>query len=71
MKLIIKTRDDIPMSTAIVYVEKVMAKGRISQARGIKHYCWACVFESGIVVAVRQKKTKDSADSFIVYKDKK
>ena len=71
MKLIIETRDNIDMATAIAYVESVMNKGRISEGRGIKHYCWVCVFESGIVVAVRQKKTNKSADSFIVYKDKR
>lgn len=53
-------------------VEKVLTVingGKISQAGGIKHYCWITVFrQSKITVGVTRKRNKNSADSFVVYK---
>lgn len=50
---------------AVLAVTKVIEDGRVSEARGIKHYCWITKF-AGITVYTRDKKTKTSADSFIV-----
>ena len=66
-RLIIDVRDGISDEDAITAVKQVVAEGRVSQAAGIPHYCWATVFTArNLVVAVRRKKTNASADSFIV-----
>lgn len=66
-KAIIEHADDVSLEQALHAVMRVVAKGRISEARGIKHFCWVTTFGSGLVVNTRDKKTDGSADSFYVY----
>ena len=70
-KLIINCYNIKPKE-ALLYVTSVIGDGKISEARGIKHYCWHTVFNRGTKeetsVSVNQKKTEKSADSFNVYR---
>lgn len=69
MKIIIKNEAGISEKRAIECIYRVIKIGRISNTRGIKHYCWVTTWENGIVVYTRDKKTKDSPDSFIIRKE--
>lgn len=68
MKIIIEVQGKISPTDALQYVKLVMERGKISDSRGIKHYCWASRYNDGTVVATRTKRNKNSADSFVVYK---
>lgn len=69
MKIHIEVKDKTSPEMALTLVKDVISGGKVSVGRGIKHFCWASKFSSGHTVWVRQKKTKNSADSFVVYKD--
>lgn len=69
MKIIIDNKGDISEIDAISYIVAVIKQGRISEAKGIKHFCWLSRFADNIVVATRQKKSINSPDSFVVYKE--
>ena len=68
MKIIIDIDETIDPSSALDAVNVVIQRGRVSQAAGILHYCWVTVFNSGIIVASKRKRSKGAADSFIVYR---
>jgi len=69
-RFIIDVRDDIDPVTALVRVATVIRQGKISEARGIKHYCWHTTFRTDkIAVSAREKKKDTSADSFWVWED--
>ena len=65
MKTIIIHYEKNPID-AINKVQAVIEAGKISEAGGIKHYCWATRFKSGGSVYTNRKRNKDAADSFIV-----
>lgn len=65
-KIIITYTGDIEDAMEKVY--KVIREGQVSEAAGIKHYCWVTTFRDGEAVIVKRKRTKKSADSFIVRK---
>ena len=67
-KLIINIDDSVTDLESLEVVHIVIGKGKVSKARGIKHYCWITKFHNGTTVSVRDKKTEKSADSFCVYK---
>ncbi len=69
MERIIINCHGVKAADALQKVKLVIEGGRVSNARKIKHYCWATTFNDKTTVEVRQKKTKDSPDSFIVYKN--
>ena len=68
MKVIIESKD-VPIERAINCVRQVIDGGMISEARGIKKYCSATVYESGIVVYCKDRRSNDSAHSFVVHTD--
>jgi len=69
MKLIIDIDGNVSSQVALKRVARVIEGGRVSEAAGILHYCWVTTFEDGVIVNVRHKKSRGSADSFLVYKD--
>lgn len=62
-----KTAKKMSEQAALHLVDAVIAGGRISEAKTGKHFCWVTKFKSGHTVVVRQKRTKKSADSFLIY----
>ena len=77
-RIIIEVDKSISVEDALLLVKSVINSGKISEAAGIKHYCWVSSWKgeniSGkkqtLVVSTRKKKAKDSADSFYVYATK-
>lgn len=67
-RITIDVRDGIPEELAIRRVCLVVRNGRVSQAGGIKHFCWYTRWEDDIAVAVNRKRKESSADSFVVIK---
>jgi hypothetical protein len=69
MKLIIDFDPDaISASDALRRVATVICHGRVSEANGMKHYCWLTVFKDNIAVYTRHKKRNQKSDSFLVGK---
>ncbi len=69
MRLIIDYDPDvISASDVLRRVATVVAGGRLSEAGGVKHFCWFNVFGDGVTVATRRKKRNQTSDSFIVEK---
>ncbi len=58
----------ISVVDALQRVVQVVAKGKISESAGVKHYCWATTFVDGIWVDTRRKKKGQKSDSFVVRK---
>lgn len=48
---------------------QVIKQGRISESRGIHHYCWHSTSPNGLAASVRQKRSAESADSFVIYRE--
>jgi len=69
MKIIVDIDESIEIDEALNCLKAVFKAGKISEGRGIPHYCWLTVFDNKTVVATKQKKTVDSADSFRIYKN--
>lgn len=71
-KIIIDYDDSMDYADAVIRVLKVMREGKIShktiRKEIVEHYCWHTKFIDDVHVSVRPKRTKDSADSFVVYK---
>lgn len=53
---------------ALCKVLTVVKGGRISEAGGMRHFCWGTVFPNGSEVWTRRKKKGQKSDSFRVYK---
>lgn len=51
---------------ALVKVSAVVSQGRVSEAGGVKHFCWGNVFPDGMEVWTRRKKVGQQSDSFKV-----
>jgi DNA primase len=69
MKMIIDFDPDaITPSDALRRVALVVDQGRVSEALGMKHYCWLTAFKDGIAVYTRRKKRNQKSDSFLVGK---
>lgn len=67
-RIIVEIQGDVNPAWALEKVAEVIRQGRISEAAGIPHYCWVTVFKmTGLVVSTRRKRSKTSADSFVVY----
>ena len=58
--------ENISDLAALNRVMRVMGEGQISEASTGAHYCWHVEFSDGVSVSVRRKRSKDSADSFVV-----
>ena len=71
MKLMVDIRGDISVLNALNMVYSVIEAGKISETKGVPQFCHATTFPSGCVVYVRPKKSEESADSFVVYRDPK
>jgi hypothetical protein len=77
-KINIEVDKSVSVDEALSLVRAVVADGPVSEAAGIKHYCWVTTWrgenisgkEERLVVSTRRKKTKTSADSFYVYSEK-
>ena len=74
-KIIIHYGANIEPTLAISLVEKIIAKGRVSEAAGRKHYCWVTVFRTedntGEITVYVDRKTRDnSPDTFKVMRTK-
>lgn len=74
-KMIIEYPDDMNPVLALTYVLRVVSQGRISEAAGIKHFCWATELgnpeapNGSRMVYTRRKRSSTSADSFVVGDD--
>jgi len=66
-KIIIEIQDDTDPAFALFKISQVVRAGRVSEGRGINHFCWHTEFSDGLVVNARQKKSIKSADSFVVW----
>lgn len=65
MKVIIDIRDGVAPALAIERVASVVRNGRVSGNND--HFCWVtCWDNTRTQVITRQKRTPESADSFIV-----
>lgn len=71
MKLNIEIRDGIPHGKALVKVATVMDGGFVSKSRGIPQHCFITMFEDGVVVHAKDRRTESSAHSFIVCREGK
>lgn len=74
-RIIIEVCDCISEVDALGMVQNVISKGKISERRGHKQYCFASTWYDRenmkrLVVYCREKKHKDYPDSFIVYSEK-
>lgn len=67
-KIIITHTDEVSPVEAVEYASKVISDGKVSNSRGIKHYCWHTMFYSGFRVHVRLKSKETSSDSLHVEK---
>lgn len=68
-RIIINIFGKVGEEDATRYVADVIAGGRVSEAGGIKHYCWITTWAHGIRVGVNRKKKGQTTDSFNVWKD--
>ena len=70
-RIIIEVEEGIDDRDAAFMVAQVINHGRVSQTWKKKwpHYSWLLVFERGIVVCTRRKRTPTAADSFLVYRE--
>jgi hypothetical protein len=69
-RIIISISDDITDEKAVSSVLKVIKQGRISKTKGNKQYCFLTITPDDIAIYAREKYKENSADSFVVYKDK-
>lgn len=69
MKFIIEVRDGVTDHNAIYKVARVVENGQVSEAGGIKQYCFATTFDDGTVVAVKRRRSKNAAHSFVVMRN--
>jgi len=79
MRIIVDIKDDIDPALALDALKQVVKEGKISEAAGVNHYCWATLFRYDydppsngyykIVVATRRKKKEQTSESFVVYKE--
>jgi len=70
-RYIIQDETDDP-DMALEVVQSVIDGGLVSKAAGIPHYCWHSIFnlpDGKVHVTTRRRKTKDSAHSFVVYRE--
>jgi len=63
-RIIIDFPENMSEMGALSYVRGVVESGRISEAGGMKHFCWVTTFGVGVVVFTRQKKRGQKTDSF-------
>jgi len=68
MKRLIISYEGLTEEQALLRVYGVISHGRISEAKGMQHYCWHTTFKDNSHVSVRTKRNESSADSFIVYR---
>jgi hypothetical protein len=69
-KIIIEIQGDLTDQEAMSYAYDVVMKGRVSEGRHGKHFCWVTVFhrDRSVEVLTRQKQYKSGTDSLIVRK---
>lgn len=65
-RLIIEYPEGMPDHTALAYAKMAVEQGRVSESRGIAHYCWAIVLGNGVGIYTRRKANERSADSIII-----
>ena len=73
-KIIIHIEDGIDHERALSYVSRVIADGKVSEARGFKQYCFATTFTNHLTskqirVYACEKRHEDT-DTFKVFKVK-
>jgi hypothetical protein len=68
-RIIINIGEGITEEDATRYVANVISGGRISQAGGIKHFCWMTTWKDGMRVATARKKKGQDTDSFNVWRE--
>lgn len=68
-RIIIDYDDTMDTSDVILRVYRVATKGYVSISRSQPKYAHATVYDSGAVVACRDRRTATAADSFLVYKE--
>lgn len=68
-KIIIHNQTDLPDFIVLQYINKVVQKGKISETKKGKQYCFATIYESGYTVI--SSKNKTNTYTFWIYKDKK
>lgn len=76
-RIIVEYPDECSAVLALSYATRAIHGGKVSEANGVAHYCWATRFHrNGIcgggeaLVYTRRKKTEKSADSLIVMFEK-
>ena len=58
----------VELDTAMMAVSRVIENGRMSEAAGVKCFCWHTSFNDGLQVSVlRPDKRRPNVDSFVVY----
>lgn len=68
-RLIIDYPDDMLPEVALIYAREHVRPGRISEAAGMSHFCWATAFrESKVLVHSRRKKAGQKSDSLLIYR---
>ena len=68
----IQVRDGTELATAMMAVSRVIENGRVSEAAGVKCFCWHTSFNDGLQVHVlRPDKRRPNVDSFVVYEQEK
>lgn len=66
MRIIIENLSHISTPKAIERVADVIRAGRVSEASGIKQYCFITTYRDGVEVYTRRKRSVKSADSFLI-----
>jgi len=71
MRLIINITDETPAGVALTRVRAVIRMGRISNTRGVYHYCHHTSFSNGSdgLGHVEASITKTGSDTFMVWTD--
>jgi hypothetical protein len=69
-RICIDIEDSVSVSAALIYVGKVMEKGRVSSMARIPQYCFACGFEDGTWVYSKRRRSLKLADGFLVRTEK-
>jgi len=70
-RIIINIQGKISEEDAIRHVSQVIQEGRVSEAGGVKHYCWMTTWSNGIRVATNRKNKGQKSDSFVIWKSTK
>jgi hypothetical protein len=68
----IQVRDGVGLAEAMRCVASIVNMGRVSEAAGMKCFCWHAELSDGVhVSALRPDKRRPNSDSFVVHRNVK